>query len=169
MSKQHLAIAVLFVLILTACATGSDSSQNSLMMSSGKECPRGIEVKIDGKAIPITAPNPFHGFTNPSLKIKDGFFMIELNTLEVGFLELLDFDEKNLIPSSYDGSEFQLRLSYSPYSTTNCTNINHQNTSKLIIEKYAVSDRKFAGCFFGKLDCDGKLVEINASVSGKVN
>jgi hypothetical protein len=177
MIKKHLATTILAATVLTACATGSDpgsSSSSSLSPSSNRfsssnKCPTGITVRVDGKAVTVTAPDPFGGAKNPGMEINDGIFSIGVNTEEVGLFELLDFDAANLRAGTFAGDKFRLTLLYSPYSESACTGAKYKRDSKFIIEKFSTDpDKKLAGCFFGKLDCDGKLVEINAAVSGVI-
>lgn len=170
MSKKHLLINMLITLVLTACETGSDPSQTQSGLKSASDCPQNITVKIDGKALPVvTIPNPFHGFPNPGLRIQEGSFIVELNTKEIGFFELLNFNATQLQSGTFEGDQFQLRLSYSPYSNTSCAQVSDPKKSKLIIEEYqANADKKFSGCFYGILDCDGKLVEVKTPILGTV-
>jgi len=170
MIKQNLVLTFFLVgLTLTACITKSqsNSSQSPLVSATNEiKCPQGITVKVDGEYIPITVPNPFQGFANPALRIQDDFFLVEINIEEVGFFELLDFDVNKLAPGIFEGDQFRLRLSYSPFSSGDCTNVNYHRESKLIVEKYMPTEQEFAGCFYGKLDCEGKVVEVNAAVYG---
>lgn len=179
MIKQYSVITILVILALSGCMTKiqSSSSQSPLVSPSQSplvsptnenKCPQGITVKLDGEAVPVTVPNPFQGFVNPALRIQDGFLMAELNIEEVGFFELLDFDANNLRPGIFEGDKFRLRLSYSAYSHGDCTNVNYRRDSKLIIKEYAATEQgqKLTGCFYGKLDCEGKVIEVNAAISG---
>jgi len=171
MVKTYLIIIILFVFTLTACVTGSDpsGSQASLVSSHTQTCPVGITAKVDGKPITITAPNPFGKFVNPGLDIINDHFGIGLLTQEVGLFELLDFKAANLKVGTFSGDQFRLILDNSPYSSETCTHTKYKSASKLIIEKYnAETDRKLEGCFYGKLDCAGQLLEINAAISGQI-
>ena len=169
MIKSFLAITILFVFTLTACVTGShpSGSQASLVSSSSQTCSAGITVKVDGKPISVTAPNPFGELANPWIDILNNRFIMQLITEEVGLFELLDFNAANLQVGTFSGEKFRLTLENSPYGT--CTNTRYKPASKLIIEKYnAETDKKLEGCFYGKLDCGGKLVEVNAAISGQI-
>jgi len=171
MIKQNLVVTFFLIsLTLTACITKGQSNSNRSSVSATNEikCPQGITVKVDGESIPVTVPNPFQGFANPALRIQDDFFLVEINIEEVGFFELLDFDVNKLTPGTFEGDQFRLRLSYSSFSRGDCTNVNYQSESKLIVEKYIATAQEFAGCFYGKLDCEGKVVEVNAAVSGVI-
>ncbi len=173
MFKQNLVITFSFFLIsltLSACVTKGQSSSDRFSVPATNEikCPQGITVKVDGESIPVTVPNPFQGFANPALRIQDDFFLVEINIEEVGFFELLGFDVNKLAPGTFEGDQFRLRLSYSSFSREDCTNVNYQSESKLIVEKYNPTAQEFAGCFYGKLDCEGKVVEVNAAVSGVI-
>ncbi|KHD07850.1 hypothetical protein PN36_06480 [Candidatus Thiomargarita nelsonii] len=171
MIKQNLVITFSFFLIsltLSACVTKGRSEGFSVSAINEIKCPQGITVKVDGQSIPVTVPNPFQGFANPALRTQDDLFMVEINIEEVGFFELLDFDVNKLAPGIFEGDQFRLRLSYSSFSREDCTNVNYQRESKLIIEKYSPTGQEFAGCFYGKLDCDGKVIEVKAAVSGVI-
>ncbi len=174
MVKKHLTTTILAATVLTACATGSDPNSSSGLspsrLSSSNNCPTGVTLKVDGKMVEATAPNPFGGLRNPGMEINNGIFSIGLVTKEAGTFDLLDFEAVNLRTGTFAGDKFRLTLDYSPYSEEGtCTNTKYKHDSKLIVEKYnADTDRKLEGCFYGKLDCDGKLVEINTAVSGVV-
>ncbi|EDN66271.1 secreted protein [Beggiatoa sp. PS] len=171
MSKIHSAITILFTLTLTACVTGSDpsNSQNSLTSHSTNQCPTAATMKVDGKPVTVTAPNPFDGLPNPGMETLQGRFSLGLLTKEVGLFELLDFDAANLKAGTFTGDQFRLTLANSPYSSNACTHAKYKSDSKLVIEKYnAETDRKVEGCVYGKLDCDGKLVEINVPISSTI-
>jgi hypothetical protein len=170
MSKIHSAITILFTLTLTACVTGSAprNGQNSFTSSSTNKCPVSITMKVDGKAVTVIAPNPFDGLPNPYMDILKGSFSFSLLT-KVGLFELLDFEATNLKAGTFTGDRFRLTLANSPYSNDVCTHAKYKGDSKLVIEKFnAETDRKVEGCVYGKLDCDGKLVEINVPVSGTI-
>jgi hypothetical protein len=173
MSKIHSAIIILFTLTLTltACVTGSDpsKSQDSLTSYSTNQCSGTVTMKVDGKPVTVTAPNPFGGMINPGMEILQGRFSLGLLTKEVGLFELLDFEAANLKAGTFTGDRFRLTLANSPYSSDICTHDRYKGDSKLIIDQYnAETDRKVEGCVYGKLDCDGKLVEINVPVSGTI-
>lgn len=173
MVKKHL--ATILTLALTGCATGSDPSSSSSLspspsrLSFSGECAAGVTVKVDGKAVTVTAPDPFGGAKNPGMEINEGIFSIGVNTEEVGLFELLDFNAADLRVGTFAGDKFNLTLNYSPYSDSICTNTKYKRDSKFIVEKYNTApDTKLTGCFRGKLDCSGKTVEINAAVNGAV-
>ena len=86
-------------------------------------------------------------------------------TEEIGLFELTDFKSKNLKSGLFRGDQFNLTLLYSPYG--NCIHSN-KSDSKLIIEEYNVNTHKFMGCFDGKLNCEGKRIEVKASIHGTI-
>jgi hypothetical protein len=149
---------ILLTLTLTACATGG-------FIPSG-QCPQNITVKIDGKATEVTAPNSIQGLSNPGMEIIEGRFGIGLIIKEMGIFEILDFDAKNLKVGSFTGEQF--RLTRRHFEGT-CSHDKYKQDSKLIIEQYnADTDQKLRGCFYGKLNCGGQLIEVNAPISGTV-
>jgi hypothetical protein len=168
MQKRRIIDAILFSLALTGCATTTDKFSTSQSSSAAPStCPRELVVKLNGQAISDSAPNPFSGFPNPDLRNQDGEFKMSLNTEEMGLFELFNFHLNNLQVGAFSGDKFQLTLSYSSYK--NCTNAPYKNDSQLRIETYsAEANKKVAGCFYGKFDCEGKLVEIMAPFSGEI-
>ncbi len=167
MNKKNLTIPIILTLTLTACATGSDPSSSS-WLSSG-QCPTGITLKVDGKAIPVTAPNPFDGLKNPGMEFFEGKFSLGLITKEVGMFELRDLKIAQLKTGTFTGNKFNLTLLNSPYAKNGvCSHARYKQNSKLIIEKYNADTGQLNGCFSAKLDCDGKQIEINAATSGIV-
>ncbi len=150
-------IPILLTLTLTGCATGG-------FISSG-QCPQNMTVKIDGKATETTL-NSIPGLSNPGMEIIEGRFSIGLITKEMGIFELLDFDAKNLKVGSFTGEQFRLTRRY--FEGT-CSHDKYKQDSKLIIEQYnADTDQKLRGCFYGKLDCNSQLIEVNAPISDTV-
>lgn len=168
--KQFFLLVIL--LSLVACTTVDQSSSLSSLSASDSQtntlyqCPSKTTFKLDGKSLPITVPNPFHGFPNPGLRVENDQLTIELNTLEAGFFELTDMNIAKLQPGVLNGDQFKLLLSYSPYSDNTCKHTAYQPDSKLLVEEYSPPTLK--GCFWGKLDCSGKLIEISAPFSGKL-
>jgi hypothetical protein len=151
-------IPILLTLIFTGCATGG-------FMSSG-QCPNNMTVKIDGKPTQVTVSPSIPGLSNPGMEINDGRFSIGVITQEMGLFQLLDFQAKNLNVGTFTGEEFRLSRRY--FEGT-CTHDKYQSDSKLIIEQYnADTDQKLNGCFYGKLDCEGQVIEVNAPISGTV-
>jgi hypothetical protein len=169
MRERQIVPAILLGLVLTGCATTTGKLPTSHSNSSAPPtCPRELAVKLNGQAISDSAPNPFSGFPNPDLRGQDGEFKISLNTEEMGLFELFNFHLKNLQVGTFSGDKFQLTLSYSPYK--NCTNAQYKNDSQLLIETYSAdANKKVTGCFYGKFDCEGKLVEIMAPFSGEIH
>lgn len=168
MRERRVIHAILFSLTLTGCTTTLDklptSHSNSPVLSI---CLRELAVKLNGQVISDSAPNPFSGFPNPDLRSQDGEFKMSLNTEEMGLFELFNFHLNNLQVGTFSGDKFQLTLSYSPYK--NCTNAPYKNDSQLLIETYSAdANKKVAGCFYGKFDCEGKMVEIMAPFSGEI-
>ncbi len=167
MDKKRLTIPIILALALTACVTGSDPSSSS-WLSSGK-CPTGIILKVDGKAIPVTAPNPFYDVKNPGMEFFEGNFSLGLMTNEAGMFELQDLKIAQLKTGTFTGNKFNFTLLNSPYAKNGaCSHARYKQNSKLIIEEYNADTGQLNGCFSAKLDCDGKQVEINAAVSGIV-
>jgi len=166
----------LILLLLNACVTGdnpnSTSSSGFVKTSSEsghQQCPARLSVKLNNKPVEVTTPNPFHGFVNPGFRAENSQLIIELNTKEIGFFELAEFDLSQLQAGTFNGNQFRLTLSYSPYSSDACLHENYKQETQLIIQQYSETDKKIAGCFHGKLDCGGgKLLEINAPVAGKI-
>lgn len=166
----------LVLLLLNACVTGdspNSTSSGSLVKtsptSSNQQCPAGVTVKLNGKPVEATIPNPFHGFINPGFQAQNNQLIIQLNIKEIGLFELAEFEMSQLQPGTFSGDQFRLTLSYSPYSSNTCIHDNYKQDSQLIIEKYSEAEKQIAGCFRGQLDCEGgKLVEINATVAGKI-
>ena len=172
---KYLISYLLMLLLLNACVTGdspnSTSSSSFIKTSSmsGNKCPTGTIVKVNGKPVEVTVPNPFHGFVNPGFRAQNGQLVIELNIKEIGLFELAEFEMSQLQPGTFGGEQFRLTLSYSPYSSGTCVHDNYKRDSQLIIEKYLEAEKQIAGCFYGKLDCEGgKSIEINTAVAGKI-
>ncbi len=168
MVNKTLTSPVILVFALTACTTGSDPSSSQTSWMSSNKCPSGVMLKINGKSTPITAPNPFGGIKNPGMEIIGGRFNLGLITKEVGMFELLDFAVSELQSGTFTGDKFRLTLVNSPYKDGVCSTARYKHESKLIIDEYNADTGQLKGCFYGKLDCDGKLVEINAAVSGLI-
>jgi hypothetical protein len=161
-------IAPMILITLVACATDGEPKPTTLEAKNvTTQCPQSVIVKVKGKLIEVTAPNPFNGFVNPGLRIDQGNFIVELNTKEAGLFELTDLKAENLQVGHIPGDQFRLLLSYTPYSNTSCTNDHYRTEAQLTIENYTQSQIK--GCFSGKLECDsGKVIEINAPILGTV-
>jgi hypothetical protein len=177
MMKQYLTTVVILALTLTACSnsrapttttSATPSPNQTTRLNASNQCPPGIVVKVDGKVTPATAPNPFGGLENPSMGILKDRFSMGLLTEEAGLFELTDFDAKNLKAGTYGGEHFRLMLFNSPHSDGDCTNTNYQPDSKLTITEYNADSGNLAGCFYGKFDCGGKLIEVKAAVSGTI-
>jgi PBP1b-binding outer membrane lipoprotein LpoB len=180
MMKQYSITVVLLALTLTACVnsrapsspptnSATPSANQTASKNISSQCPTELEMKVDGKATSITAPNPFAGLENPSMEtIKDRLSM-GLITKEAGLYELTDFETKNLKTGTYNGQHFRLMLINSPYSDSDCNNANHKSDAKLTITEYNAENGQLVGCFYGKLDCGGKLIEINAPISGSLH
>jgi hypothetical protein len=168
--KQFLLLVIL--LSLVACTVVDQGTPSSIPSANDSQtdtlyqCPPQTTFKLDGNSLTITAPNPFHGFPNPGLRVKNGKLTIELNTLEAGFFELTDINIADLQPGMLNGNRFKLSLSYSPYSDDICKHTAYRQDSKLLVEEY--SSQTLKGCFWGKLDCSGKLIEISAPFSGNL-
>ncbi|MBE9562043.1 MAG: hypothetical protein IMF12_04175, partial [Proteobacteria bacterium] len=111
----------------------------------------------------VNAPNPFDGLANPGMNIFAEKLNIGLITKEIGLFDLFDFSVKNLHTGIYSGNQFTLNL----LRQGKTCNHDKQN-SKFIIEQYDTTTGKLDGCFFGKLNCDNELIEINANISGTV-
>ena len=171
-NKQFLLLVISLSLVACAVVDQGTSSAipfpNDSQTNSLYQCPSKTTFKLDGKALTITAPNPFHGFPNPGLRAQNDKLTIELNTLEAGFWELTDVNTTDLQPGMLNGDKFKLSLSYSPYSDDICKHTAYRQDSKLLIEEYSSQSQTLKGCFWGKLDCSGKLIEINAPFSGKL-
>jgi hypothetical protein len=171
-NKQSLLLVI--SLLPVACVVVDQGASPSLSMPSNSQantfsqCPTKASFKLDGKPLTVTVPNPFHGFPNPGFRIQNEKLIIELNTLEAGFFELTDINLKDLKPGVLNGDNFKLSLSYSPYSDNICKHTADRPDSKVLVEEYASSSQTLKGCFWGKLDCSGKLVEISAPFSGKL-
>jgi len=160
-------LTTLLALTLTACATGSDpSSSKSILSSLSNNCPAGVTLKVDGKTTPVTAPNPFAGLKNPGMEFVDGLFTLGLMTKEVGMFDLQDLKTARLQAGTFTGDKFSLTLLDSPFNA--CSNIKYKRDSKLIIEEYNADTGQLKGCLYGKFDCNSKLVEINAAISGMI-
>lgn len=172
---KYLTSYLLMLLLLNACVTGdspnstSSSSFVKTSATSGNQCPTGVTVKVNGKSVDATIPNPFHGFVNPGFRTQNDQLVIELNVKEIGLFELTEFEMSQLQPGTFGGDQFRLTLSYSPYSSGTCVHDNYKQDSRLIIEKYSQAEKRIAGCLYGKVDCEGgKSIEINTAVRGKI-
>jgi hypothetical protein len=162
-------LTTLLALTLTACATGSDPSSNqNSWLSSSNNCPAGVTLKVDGKATPVTVPNPFAGLKNPGMEFVNGHFTLGLITKEIGMFDLRELKTTRLQAGTFTGDQFSLTLVDSPYEGGACRHIKYKRDSKLIIEKYNADTGQLKGCLYGKFDCNGKLVEINAAISGMI-
>jgi hypothetical protein len=162
-------LTTLFALTLTACATGSDrGSSQSSWLSSSNNCPAGVTLKVDGKATPVTVPNPFAGLKNPGMEFVNGHFTLGLITKEAGMFELRDLKTTRLQAGTFTGDKFSLTLVDSPYKEGACSNIKYKRDSKFIIEEYNADTGQLKGCLYGKFDCNSQLVEINAAISGMI-
>jgi len=168
MVNKTLTTPMILAFALTACATGSDPSSSQSSWMSSNKCPAGVMLKINGKSTTITAPNPFGGMKNPGMEVLNGRFSLGLITKEVGVFELQDFTATQLQAGTFTGDKFRLTLVHSPYKDGTCSHVRYKHDSKFIIDEYNADTGQLKGCFYGKLDCDGKLVEINAAVSGLV-
>jgi len=174
MNNKQSSLLLVISLLIAACAVVDQGASPSLPISSDSQvntlsqCPTTTTFKLDGKSLTVTVPNPFHGFPNPGLRIQNEQLIIELNTSEAGFFELTDLNIKDLKPGILNGDNFRLSLSYSPYSDNICKNTSYQSDSKLVVEEYSSFSQTLKGCFWGKFDCSGKLIEISAPFSGKL-
>ena len=171
-NKQILLLVI--SLLLVACTVVDQGTSSSIPLSSNSQtntfyqCPSKTTFKLDGKSLTITTPNPFHSFPNPGLRVQNNKLSIELNTLEAGFFELTDINITDLQPGMLNGDRFKLSLSYSPYSDDTCKHTAYRQDSKLLVEEYSSQSQTLKGCFWGKLDCSGKLIEISAPFFGKL-
>jgi hypothetical protein len=127
-----------------------------------------VTLKVDGKATPVTVPNPFAGTKNPGMEFFNGHFTLGLITEEAGLFDLRDFKTTRLQTGTFTGDKFSFTLLDSPYKEGSCSNSKYQRDSKLIIEEYNADTGQLKGCLYGKFDCNGKLVEINAEISGVI-
>jgi hypothetical protein len=165
-------ILLVLLLSLVGCTVVDQGTSSAILPTSDSQtntlyqCPSQTTLKLNGESLTITAPNPFHGFPNPGLRAQNDKLAIELNTLEAGFFELTDINVADLQPGMLNGNQFKLSLSYSPYSDDVCKHTAYRQDSKLLVEEY--SSQTLKGCFWGKLDCSGKLIEINAPFVGKL-
>jgi len=179
MIKQYSTTIVLLALTLTACVnsrapttttTSATPNPNQTTRSNAtNQCPPGVTVKVDGKATPVTVPNLIGRLENPSMEIVNDRLSMGVITEDMGLFELTDFDAKKLKTGTYGGEHFRLMLFNLPDSSdSECANTNYKPESKLTITEYNADSGQMASCFYGKFDCGGKLIEVNATVSGKL-
>lgn len=146
-------------------STNLNSNTNLAKETPSEICKRLNYMKVNDEIIPFTIADPFDRGVTSYMEIKNDRFNIATSRAEGGLFELVGFSPNKLHEVGiHSGDEFDLQLLSSGYKVSACTDKKFKESSKLVIETY--SKEILSGCYQGKLDCDGTIIEFQALFSG---
>ncbi|MCK5718355.1 MAG: hypothetical protein KAH84_00245 [Thiomargarita sp.] len=170
MNQKNLITSIIFIFILTACATGNDPSNNQdSSLITPNQCSNKPVLTVNKKLATITVPTPkFNGMRNPGMEASPEQFSMGILTEQVGLFEFQNFAVANLKAGTFTGKDFDLVLVNSPYKEGICSSDRYKNASRFIIENYDANSGQLKACLYAKFNCDAKIIEVNIPIAGKV-